>query len=82
MESLHGIDNPLRGQAIGQQRVIRVVLMEPRHDFIGLRMQDEFASFEPDGRLARDATAVHDTLDVIKCQVLVLFLPDVAMLAT
>jgi len=82
MESLHGIDNPLRGQAIGQQRVIRVVLMEPCHDFISLRMQDEFTAFKPDGRLARDATAVHDSLDVIKSQVLVLFLPDVAMLAT
>lgn len=82
MESLHGINDASRGEAIGQQRVIRVVLMEPRHDFVGLWMQDEFTAFEPDGRLARDATAVHDTLDVIKSQVLVLFLPDVAMLAT
>lgn len=81
MESLHGIDNALRSEAIGQQRVIRMVLMEPRHDFVGLWMQDEFASFEPDGRLARDATAVHDSLDVVKRQVLVLFLPDVAVLA-
>lgn len=82
MESLHCIDNPLRGQAICQQRVIGVVLKEPCHDFISLRMQDKFASFEPYGRLICDATAAHDSLDVTKSQALVLFLPDVAMLAT
>lgn len=80
MESLHGIDDTLRGEAIGQQRVIGVVLMEPFHDFISLGMQDEFASFEPDGRSMCDATAAHDSLDVVKSEVLAFFLPDVAVL--
>ncbi len=80
MESLHGIDDASRGEAIGQQRVIRMVLMEPRHDFVGLWMQDEFASFEPDGRSMCDATAAHDSLDVVKSEVLAFFLPDVAVL--
>ena len=81
MESLHGIDDASRGEAIGQQRVIRVVLMEPRHDFVGLWMQDEFASFKPDGRPARDATALHDAPYVVERQLFTLFLPDVAVLA-
>ena len=55
--------------------------MEPCHDFVGLRMQDEFASFEPDGRLMCDTTAAHDSPDVIKRQMLASFLPDVAVLA-
>ena len=80
-ESLHGIDNPLRSEAISQQRVIRVVLMKPCHDFISLWMQDEFASFKPDGRPARDATALHDAPYVVERQLFTLFLPDVAVLA-
>jgi hypothetical protein len=80
MEPLHGIDGTLRGEAIGQQRVIGVMLMEPCHDFVGLWMQDEFATFEPDGRSMCDATAAHDSLDVIESEELAFFLPDIAML--
>jgi hypothetical protein len=55
--------------------------MEPCHDFISLWMQDEFSSFEPDGRRACNATALHDAPDVFERQVFTLFLPDVAVLA-
>lgn len=77
----NSIDNPLRSEAISQQRVIRVVLMKPCQYLIDLRMQDEFASFEPDGRPACDATALHDAPDVVERQVFPFFLPDVAVLA-
>ena len=77
----HGLDDTLWHQGVSQQRVIRVVLMKPCHDFISLWMQDKFASFKSDGRPARNATVLHDVLDVIERQVLTLFLPDVAVLA-
>ena len=55
--------------------------MKPCQYLIDLRMQDEFASFEPDGCPARNAAALHDVLDVVERQLFTLFLPDVAVLA-
>ena len=77
----HGLDDALRCKGVSEQGVVGMMVVKPCHDFVGLRMQDEFTAFEPDGRLARDATAVHDTLDVIERQVFTLLLPDVAVLA-
>ena len=77
----YGIDNSPGCKAVGQQRVIWMMGLEPFQYLIGLRMQNELAAFQSDRGAMSDAFALHDTFDVIKRQMLMSFLPDVAVLA-
>ena len=76
-----GCRYPTWRESVGQQRVVRMVLMEPLHDFVRLRVQDELAALQSDRRSSRDASAFHDSLNVGEWQVFDRLLPDVAMLA-
>ena len=61
-----GINNTTGRETIGQQCVVRVMLAEPRHDFRGLRMEDELAALQSYGCPFGDALALHDSTDVVK----------------
>ena len=64
--STNSIYNPMGREAIRQQRVVRMMLLKPRHDFRSLRMQDELATLQAYGCPFGDALALHDSTDVIK----------------
>ena len=55
--------------------------MEPCHHLIGLRVKNEFATFQAHCGLFGHAAALHDLLNVIQRQVYDGLLPDVAVLA-
>jgi hypothetical protein len=77
-----GIYDTTGRETIRQQRVVRVMLAEPRHDLRGLRVQDELAALQANRRPLGHASALHDGYNIIKRQMLYwAFLPDVAVLA-
>ena len=76
------IGDLFRRQPVGEQRVVRVMLAEPRHYFRGLRVEDELAALQSYGRPFGDALALHDSPDVVERQMFHPLLPDVAMLAS
>jgi len=77
-----GIYDPTGRETIRQQREVRVMLAEPRHDLRSLRVEDELAALQSHGRPSGDASALHHGYNIIKRQMLYwAFLPDVAVLA-
>jgi hypothetical protein len=55
--------------------------MKPRHDFIGLRMQDELATLQSYDSLFGHTSALHDSLNIFERQMFYFLLPDIAVLA-
>ena len=53
-------------ETIRQQRVVRMMLAEPRHDFRSLWVQDKLATLQSYGCSFCDAFALHDSSDVIE----------------
>ena len=66
----HGVDDERRCKSVGQQRVFRVIVLQPRHDFLCLRMEQEFATFEAYDRATCDALALHDGFDFVESEIL------------
>jgi len=76
-----GVYDTTGRETIGKQRVVRVMLAEPRHDFRSLWVEDELAALQSDGCMSGNTPARHDAFDVIKRQMFHPLLPDVAVLA-
>ena len=60
-----GVNDMTGSKAIGKQGVVWMMLLEPRHDFRSLWMEDELATLQPYGRMACHTSAFHHLLNVI-----------------
>jgi len=76
-----GIYDTTGCETIGKQRIVRVMLTEPRHNFRNLRVEDELAALQSYGSMSGNTLAHHDVFNVIKRQMFHPLLPDIAVLA-
>ena len=77
----HGVYDLVGGKAVGEEGVVRVVLVEPGHYLPVLGMQHELAAFEAYHGPGRNAFAADYGLDFVETEAFVRLLPYGAMLA-
>ena len=72
----------LRFQAVGQQRVVWVIILKPLHNSISLWVENKLSSFQSYCSVSRYALTFHHIFDVRKRKMFYWLLPNGAMLAT